>query len=149
MFGLSIGEVARQAGLRPSAVRYYERRGLLPVPKRVNGRRRYSPTIVQRLTIIQFAQQAGFTLEEIRSLFRIQEAVGLDAEHWRQAAHQKLAQLDAWIEQLQRMKGMLERGSMCACRQIEECVIIDRTWWGAQSHPVRGCSRPATAPCPE
>ena len=66
---LTIGEVARQAGIRPSALRYYESIGLLPVPRRVNGRRRYDPAIVQQLTVLQVARQAGFTIAEIQTLF--------------------------------------------------------------------------------
>jgi DNA-binding transcriptional MerR regulator len=130
---LSIGEVARQVGLRTSTVRYYERRGLLPTPKRINGRRRYSPAIVQRLIVIQFTQRTGFTLEEIRSLLSLVETAGLNSAHWQQAAQQKLLQLDAWLEQIQRMKGMLERGRNCGCEQIGECVIIDRAWWTTEA----------------
>lgn len=132
---LSIGEVARQAGLRASAVRYYERRGLLPVPRRVNGRRCYSPDIVQRLTVIRFAQRAGFSLEEIRSLFHTGMPWDASATQWQRAARQKLVQLDSWIEQLQRMKAMLARGIKCACQRIEECAIIDRAWWDIREPP--------------
>ncbi len=62
MTELMIGEVARRAGVRPSALRYYERAGLLPTPRRINGRRRYDPGVLQRLDAIRFAQRAGFTL---------------------------------------------------------------------------------------
>jgi len=67
---LSIGEVARQAGIRASAIRYYEQAGLLPAPRRRGGQRRYEPDVVDRLALIAFAQQAGFTISEIRTLFR-------------------------------------------------------------------------------
>ena len=66
---LSIGEVARQAGIRPSTLRYYESIGLLPAPKRVNGCRRYEAAIVQRLTVLHLAKQAGFSIPEIQMLF--------------------------------------------------------------------------------
>src|ERR671921_206234 len=61
---LSIGEVARRAGLATSAIRYYERAGVLPPAERVGGRRRYGPEAVRRLAVIGIAQQAGFTLAE-------------------------------------------------------------------------------------
>src|SRR5438094_10676206 len=65
---LEIGEVARRAGLRPSAVRYYEERGLV-TPARRNGRRRvYGVEAVERLALIAFAKKIGFSLDEIRSL---------------------------------------------------------------------------------
>ena len=52
---LVIGEVARRAGIRPSALRYYESIGLMPAPKRVNGRRRYDESTVQMLRVVQLA----------------------------------------------------------------------------------------------
>ncbi len=134
---LSIGEVARQAGLRTSAVRYYEQRGLLPAPRRVNGRRLYSPDVIQRLAVIQFAQRTGFTLEEIRNLILTPERVGRGSDQWRRVARQKLVQLDAWIEDIQHMKALLERGSECTCRQAEECILVDRTWWSATEQSTR------------
>ncbi len=63
---LTIGEVAQRAGLRASAIRYYEDIGVLPVPERVyGGHRRYSERVFQRLAFIQLAQQAGFSMAEI------------------------------------------------------------------------------------
>ena len=62
---LTIGEVARRAGIRTSAIRYYESVGLLPAPPRMSGRRRYDPSIVQRLAVLHLAQEAGFTMAEI------------------------------------------------------------------------------------
>ncbi len=126
---LSIGEVSRQAGLRPSAIRYYERLGLLPPPRRVNGRRRYNPDIVQALTVILFARRAGFSLVEIQRMFGSSGVRITRSGHVRESARQKLVQLDTAIEHLQRMKEMLERLLDCACRQPDECVMSDRTWW--------------------
>lgn len=65
---LSIGEVAARAGVRTSALRYYESIGLLPAPRRINGRRAYEATILQQLAILQLAQKAGFTMNEIDEL---------------------------------------------------------------------------------
>ena len=62
---LTIGEVARRAGIRTSALRFYESIGLMPLPKRVSGRRRYEENTVQMLKIVQLAQDAGFTIAEI------------------------------------------------------------------------------------
>ena len=66
---LTISEVARQIGLQQSAIRYYERIGLLPPAQRISGQRRYDSTALCRLAIVQRARQLGFTLEEIRQLF--------------------------------------------------------------------------------
>ena len=55
--------------MKPSAIRYYEKLGILPVPERVSGRRCYDKTVLYRLAVIQQARQAGFGLDEIRRLF--------------------------------------------------------------------------------
>src|SRR5262245_41942989 len=66
---LTISEVARQVGLEPSAIRYYEHLGILPRADRCSGQRRYDRTVLYRLAVVQRARQAGFTLEEIKTLF--------------------------------------------------------------------------------
>ena len=66
---LTISEVARQVGLQASAIRYYERIGILLPAQRISGQRRYEPTVLYRLAVIQRARQIGFTLDEIRQLF--------------------------------------------------------------------------------
>jgi MerR family redox-sensitive transcriptional activator SoxR len=65
---LSISEVAKQMGIRPSAIRYYEQIGILPATQRVSGQRRYDVTALHRLVVIQRARQTGFTLTEIKQL---------------------------------------------------------------------------------
>src|SRR5260221_13158794 len=66
---MAIGEVAARAGVAPSALRYYERLGLLPAPLRSSGRRRYTDAVLVRLRVIAFAQGCGFPLREVRELF--------------------------------------------------------------------------------
>ena len=72
MESMSIGEVDQRVGVRPSALRYYEGVRLLPPPERENGRRRYDGEVLRealdRLAVVRVAQQAGFTLSEIRTL---------------------------------------------------------------------------------
>ncbi len=97
MTGLTIGEVARRAGLRPSALRYYERAGLLPAPQRINGRRRYDPGVLQRLAAIRLAQQAGFTLAQIRLLLDGVDRETAPSARWRALAPGKIADLEALI----------------------------------------------------
>ena len=63
---MTIGSLARKAGVRPSAVRYYERMGLLPAPLRRSGRRDYDPDAVAQLAVVRFALSTGFTLRETR-----------------------------------------------------------------------------------
>ena len=65
---LTISMVACHAGVRPSAIRYYESVDLLPLPRRVSGRRRYGPEVLPRLALIAAAQRMGFTIADIRTL---------------------------------------------------------------------------------
>lgn len=121
---LSIGEVAARAGLRPSALRYYESLGLLPAPKRVNGRRCYDESILQRLAIVQMAQKAGFTMREIDELLHGFAEDTPPAARWQAMAHKKLAELEATISRAQQMKSLLEYGLRCDCLRMEECVVV-------------------------
>src|SRR6478735_9399062 len=94
---LPIGEVARQAGIRPSALRYYESIGLMPAPKRVNGQRRYDESTVQMLKVVQLAQQAGFTVAEIQTLLHGFAPDTPPAARWQPLARSKIRELDALI----------------------------------------------------
>ena len=126
MKSLSIGEVARRTGVRASALRYYEDAGILPKPARVAGRRRYDLDILHRIDMLRFAQQAGFTLEEIKTLLR-----GFDAEiplstRWHALARGKLVELDRLAENIQRMRQALQLGLKCGCIRIEDCQLITK-----------------------
>jgi DNA-binding transcriptional MerR regulator len=68
MPGMSIGEVARKMGLRSSAIRYYERLGLIPKAPRLGGRRRYDDRVLERLAMVRFAKHVGFSIAEIKVL---------------------------------------------------------------------------------
>ena len=84
MPGMSIGEVAKKMGLRSSAIRYYERLGLIPKAPRLSGRRRYDDRVLERLAMVRFAKHVGFSIAEIKVLLR-----GVDGrpppERWSQA----------------------------------------------------------------
>jgi len=133
---LSIGEVARHAGVRTSALRYYESVGLLPAPRRVNGRRRYDSSALPRLALIQQAQQLGLTLSEIREL-----CLGLDnatplSTLWRTLAERKLPEVDAQLAHLTQTRSVLELGLGCACVTIEQCGLLTPT---TESGEFAGC----------
>jgi DNA-binding transcriptional MerR regulator len=65
---MTIGQIARRAGISQSTIRYYERLGLLPAPIRSSGQRRYDDTVLQRLAVIRFAKYVGFSLTEVTQL---------------------------------------------------------------------------------
>lgn len=119
---LTIGEVARRAGIRSSAIRYYERVQVLPAPQRINGRRRYDAGVLRRLAVIQLAQEAGFSMSQIRLLFNNPEGDASLATRWQAHIHQKLTEVDALIAQAQRMKSLLEDSLRCGCLNLDDCM---------------------------
>jgi MerR family transcriptional regulator, redox-sensitive transcriptional activator SoxR len=121
---LSIGAVAKRAGVPTSTIRYYERIGLLPRSKRVNKHRRFDTTVLGWLSLIDIAQKAGFTLAEIQVLFQGFDPNVSPATRWQTMAQQKLTEIDALIARAEGMKQMLENGLRCGCLRIEDCVII-------------------------
>ena len=141
---LSIGEVARLAGLRPSAIRYYERVGLLPQATRVGGRRQYDDSILRRLAAIRLGQRAGFTLSEIRTLWKGFPPSTPPSERWSALGREKLGELDALIERAQRMKRVLGRGLECRCLTLEQCELVaEQMGAGGDGLNARGAELPA------
>ncbi len=128
MESMSIGEVARNTGVRPSALRYYESVGLLPLPERANGRRRYDGELLRevldRLAVVRVAQQAGFTISEIRTLLDGFSEDTPPSERWRILARDKLPEVEALVERALSMKDLLERGLRCECLRLEECSLV-------------------------
>ncbi len=122
---LTIGDVARRAGIRTSAIRYYESVGLLPTPRRVNGHRRYDPGIMQRLAMLQLAQQAGFTVAEIGTLLHGFASDTPPSTRWKALAERKIGEADGLIRRAQRMKELLERGLQCGCLRLEDCLLLN------------------------
>lgn len=120
---LTIGEIARQVGVASSAIRYYEDIGLLPTPARVNGRRRYDPSTVQRLQVIERAQQAGFTLGEIRELFFGFTVGTHPAIRWEALTRRKVVELEEQLSRIQAMLGLLHEGLRCGCLTMEQCTV--------------------------
>jgi MerR family redox-sensitive transcriptional activator SoxR len=124
MESFEIGVIAQKAGIQTSAIRFYEQLGLLKAPPRISGRRRYNADVLQQLRAIQVAQQAGFTLNEIGTLFSgFSEDTPVSAR-WREMAKRKITEVEALITRAQRMKQVLEEGLGCGCVQLEDCLFI-------------------------
>lgn len=119
---LTISEVARRAGIRPSAIRYYESVNVLPTPRRVSGQRRYDTDVLRRLAVIHIAQQVGFSVAEMRLLFESLEAETASSAQWQALARQKLAEVDALIQRASDMKRLLLERLDCDCPNLEECI---------------------------
>jgi len=121
MSGLTIGDVAIRAGVRPSALRYYEQIGLIEPPLRVNGRRQYDPGVFNTLALISFAKHAGFTMGETKLLLSGFSAGVPASDRWRTLAQRKTQQLDATIAKARRMKRLLKAIGHCQCQTLDEC----------------------------
>jgi MerR family redox-sensitive transcriptional activator SoxR len=118
---MTIGEVAKQGGLRASAIRFYEKSGLLPKPIRSGGQRRYDSAILERLAVLERAKDCGFTLEEVRMLFKGFRGDVPLSKRWQDLASKKIVELDALTERIAAMKGLLERAQRCRCIDFQEC----------------------------
>ena len=119
---LTISEVARQAGLRASTIRYYESIDVLPPARRLNGRRRYDPAILEWLAFIQITQRLGFTLSEIQLLFHNQAQGTPLPALWQTLARQKLAEVSRLIRHANDVQQMLNQGLRCDCPSLGECI---------------------------
>ena len=115
---LTIGELSRRTGLASSALRYYERLGLLAPTGRANGRRYYSPGSTERIALIRLFQHAGFTLPEIRAVVA---AGSRRNPSWTLLMKAKLEELEASIAYATRAKALIERGLACRHRELSMC----------------------------
>ena len=121
---LTIGEVARRAGVATSSIRYYERIGLLPEPDRLGGQRRYHTDVLGKLGFIGVAQSAGFKLREIKELIDGVDGSDGMAEHMRSLSSQKLGEVEALLERTKAVKGWLEVAKECGCATPAECALF-------------------------
>jgi DNA-binding transcriptional MerR regulator len=115
---LTIGELARRAGVTTSALRYYEELGLLPPPARVSGQRRYPESAAGLVGTILLYSDAGFTLAEQKALMASHaSAPGV----WKQLAQRKLAELDEQIARAQAAREAISHGLRCPHEDITQC----------------------------
>ena len=122
---LSIGEVARLTGRRPSSIRYYEQIGLLPPADRASGRLVYGPDTVRTLAVIETGQRAGLTLDEIRTLLSAAPDDQAAVERLREVAIRKLPQVKELIERTEIVRDWLEAAVRCECPSLDECPLFD------------------------
>src|SRR5712692_9952787 len=114
---MKIGELAARANLNASAIRYYEKLGLLAAPQRLGGQRRYSSEAFSRVLLIRFATDMGFTFAEIKlflSGLRDNTPVG---PRWK-----KLTEVDQSIARSLQLKSLLQGLLRCRCVSLQQCV---------------------------
>ena len=119
---MKIGDLAAQAGLAPSAIRYYEKLGLLPLAERSGGQRRYSSEALDRVLLIRFASEMDFTLAEIKLFLNgFREGTPVSAR-WRKLTTRKIVELQQRLAFTRRLLNLLERLQRCHCVQLHQCV---------------------------
>lgn len=118
---MKIGEIARKAGVRTSAIRFYERAGVLPPASRQNGQRRFAPQAELQLAVIEFARKAGFTIAEIKLLFHGFRNGAPASARWRRLAQKKYDEMDVQIARLKDMQRLLKKSMRCHCTRLDDC----------------------------
>lgn len=127
MNSLTSGEVAKRAGIGVEALRFYQRKGLVPEPPRTANRyRRFPLDTVRRLRFIQRAQAIGFTLDEIAELLELRVDPEADCDEVRERATARLREVEEKIHHLERVRSTLsELVTACTHRNPStECPIL-------------------------
>jgi MerR family transcriptional regulator, redox-sensitive transcriptional activator SoxR len=121
----TIGQIAAEAGVAASAIRYYEREGLLPPPERVSGQRRYGEDTLGRLEVIGVAKRAGFSLDDVRVLLHASDAGEPAHAQLRALAERKLPEVEALIARAEAMRDWLVTARGCSCSSLDLCGLFD------------------------
>ena len=129
---LTIGEVARRAGVATSVLRYYERIGLLPPPERVGGQRRYDDDVLASSDSSASRRMRGSSCGRSRSSSTAVTARETGTS-MRSLSTQKLDEVEALLERTRVMKGWLEKAKDCGCSTPEECALFPAA---GESHPA-------------
>lgn len=117
---LTIGELARRAGIRTSTIRYWERIGVLPEPSRVAGRRRYGADALETLQTVRLGKEAGFTLAELAAL--LSAAHGSRPGGWRAVLGAKRVEVRRRRSELARSDRLLAAALSCGCTDLRACL---------------------------
>lgn len=123
MDGMSISQLRARTGLASSALRFYERRGLLRARGRAGGKRVYDERAVEQVALIDLLKLAGFTLSEIAALI---DADGRTAPTWRPMATSKLRELDRRIERIEQARRALQSALRCQDERLDDCPVHHR-----------------------
>src|SRR5215813_4029432 len=119
---MKIGELASRSSLNPSAIRYYETLGLLPPPHRTGGQRRYPLHALDRVLLIRFASDMGFSLREIKLFLSGLPDDAPVGPRWKKLADRKIQEVKQSIRRARRLQSLLEHLLHCRCSSIHNCV---------------------------
>lgn len=121
---LTIGEVASRSGFAPSAVRFYERAGLIRAERTAGGQRRFKRIVLRRLAFIRAARHVGLTLDEVRvALSRLPESRTPTRDDWARLSSSWRSRLDAEIDAMVALRDRLTSCIGCGCLSLKKCKI--------------------------
>ncbi len=118
---MTIGELAVKTGVPASTIRHWERIGVLPIPARVGGQRRYTGVSLHLMAVLRLAQACGFRLSEMEQLMHGFSSETTPSRRWQELARKKAKELDAQIAQLKAMRRVVDRVLKCECAELAEC----------------------------
>jgi MerR family redox-sensitive transcriptional activator SoxR len=123
---LSIGEVAQRSGVAPSALRFYEREGLIASTRTDGNQRRYDRAVLRRIALVQAGRAAGISLVEIRdALAGLPTTRTPSRRDWERLSNRWRDDLDARIETLQALRERLTTCIGCGCLSIDKCDLLN------------------------
>lgn len=146
---LAVGEVAARAGVTASALRFYEREGLIEAARSEGGQRRYRRDVLRRIAFIRAAQRVGLTLEEIREALDALPASRTPTRaDWTRLSRSWRPRLDARIEELERLRDGLDQCIGCGCLSLRACQLSNPGDVAATQGPGPRWLLPAGSPRP-
>jgi MerR family transcriptional regulator, redox-sensitive transcriptional activator SoxR len=119
---MKIGELSRLSGVNASAIRYYERMGIVPRAERASGQRRYAREAINRILLIRFAREMDFTLDEIRIFLAGLNEKSPIGPRWKKLAERKLREVEEGVRRAKLLKDLLEHLLHCRCAALQACV---------------------------
>lgn len=128
MSEVTIGKLAKNAGVNIETIRFYERKGIMPKPERKpGGFRLYSEADLKRLRFILIAKRHGFTLNEIKELLELRVAPESTCEDVRSKAQEKIRVIEEKLRELKRMKKALQTlaASCHGANPTDDCPILE------------------------
>ena len=123
---LAIGEVAERSGVAASALRFYERQGLIEATRTGGNQRRYDRAVLRRIAFIQAGRAAGVQLADIRrALDRLPTRRTPSRKDWERLSNKWRDDLDTRIETLQSLRDRLTTCIGCGCLSIDQCDLLN------------------------
>lgn len=134
---MDISEVARRSGVPASALRYYERKGLITSLEREGARRQFAPAVLDQLALVALGQAAGFSLDEIRTMFTPQGEPSID----RSMLSAKADELDRMVKRLKAMSDGLRHAAACPAPSHAQCPSFQKLLKAAAAGALEGRAR--------